>query len=330
MPLETGSFIGDLTATNPTSSDPVGQGDDHLRLIKTCLQGSMPNMGSVIGQVRQQDVTGSISSSWNTNHLVVTSSATTLVTLTLPPAASVTSGFFVDITTLDAANVLVLAGTGGSISSAASYAIPEQSTARLFYQGTNQWRSIMHPNNSALSIVQANLRVNGTMSVSGVATIGDLLTLTAGQIAFPATQNPSAGANTLDDYEEGTFTPTFTFATPGNLAVSYTARVGQYTKIGNVVSVEINLSFGVTHTTASGNASITGLPFSANGSVPMALYLSGVQTGGVDAAPCAFTSGTTLVVARYLGSTGVTSINGLGSYPSGSSFISLYATTYRV
>ncbi len=33
------------------------------------------------------------------------------------------------------------------------------------------------------------------------------LPLGSGQITFPATQNPSADANTLDDYEEGTWTP---------------------------------------------------------------------------------------------------------------------------
>ena len=44
MPLETGNEIQDLVPTNPVSTDNVAQGDDHLRLIKTCIQGSFPNM----------------------------------------------------------------------------------------------------------------------------------------------------------------------------------------------------------------------------------------------------------------------------------------------
>ena len=62
-----------------------------------------------------------------------------------------------------------------------------------------------------------------------------ILTLTAGQIAFPATQVPSAGANVLDDYEEGTFTSTYTGATGTLGSTAYATQEGYYTKIGNFV-----------------------------------------------------------------------------------------------
>jgi hypothetical protein len=42
MGLETGTFISDLVATNPTPDDPKAQGDDHLRLIKTILKVTFP------------------------------------------------------------------------------------------------------------------------------------------------------------------------------------------------------------------------------------------------------------------------------------------------
>jgi hypothetical protein len=87
---------------------------------------------------------------------------------------------------------------------------------------------------------------------------------TVGQIPFPATQAPSAGANVLDDYEEGTWTPTFTFATPGDLAKTFSLQNGYYTKIGRMVSVSFALvTSAFTHTTAAGNLLITGLPFTA-------------------------------------------------------------------
>jgi hypothetical protein len=38
MGLETGSVISDLVITNPTAGDPVSQGDDHLRLLKTVIK----------------------------------------------------------------------------------------------------------------------------------------------------------------------------------------------------------------------------------------------------------------------------------------------------
>ena len=46
MGLETGTQIGDLVPANPLGTDPKSQGDDHLRLIKTCVQGSLGNMES--------------------------------------------------------------------------------------------------------------------------------------------------------------------------------------------------------------------------------------------------------------------------------------------
>jgi hypothetical protein len=85
-----------------------------------------------------------------------------------------------------------------------------------------------------------------------------------GQFPFPATQNPSADPNTLDDYEEGTWTPAITFATAGNIAVAYTAQAGTYTKIGNrVLWAARLLTSSFTHTTAAGNFRLSGFPFAA-------------------------------------------------------------------
>ena len=47
MGLETGSTIASFITSNPTSSDPVNQGDDHLRLIKSVLQAQFPGSGGL-------------------------------------------------------------------------------------------------------------------------------------------------------------------------------------------------------------------------------------------------------------------------------------------
>jgi hypothetical protein len=81
-------------------------------------------------------------------------------------------------------------------------------------------------------------------------------------VQFPATQVPSADANALDDYEEGTFTPVLTFQTPGDLAVTYSVQIGTYTKIGRLVSCCLSVvSSAFTHTTAANACLISGLPF---------------------------------------------------------------------
>ena len=44
MPLETGTYIEDLVTTNPAGTDQRRQGDDHLRLVKSVLQGTFPDL----------------------------------------------------------------------------------------------------------------------------------------------------------------------------------------------------------------------------------------------------------------------------------------------
>lgn len=92
-----------------------------------------------------------------------------------------------------------------------------------------------------------------------------ILDLQGGALKFPATQVPSADANTLDDYEEGTWTPLFSFATPGDLVVAaYQTQFGNYIKIGNAVFLHFRMQVALgqqTHTTASGFFNIGGVPF---------------------------------------------------------------------
>ena len=76
--------------------------------------------------------------------------------------------------------------------------------------------------------------------------------LAGGGITF---NGDTAAANALDDYEEGTWTPTLTGGTP-----TYSVRLGYYTKIGNIVS--IRASINLTGWSGSGTVSVTGLPFS--------------------------------------------------------------------
>lgn len=97
-------------------------------------------------------------------------------------------------------------------------------------------------------------------------------------VNFPATQVPSADPNVLDDYEEGTFTPTFTFSTAGNLSVTYTNRIGTYTKIGRTVTYQIVVSLGtMSYTTSVGDIRITGLPFTNPTAAGFVLAMGAVQ-----------------------------------------------------
>lgn len=71
MALETAQFINGLVVANPVSTDPAGQGDDHLRLIKTTIKNTFPN---ITGEVTasQSDVnklTGLVTTAAELTHL---------------------------------------------------------------------------------------------------------------------------------------------------------------------------------------------------------------------------------------------------------------------
>ncbi len=48
MPLESASYVSQLVATNPLSTDSVAQADDHLRLIKSVLFNTFPNLSGPV------------------------------------------------------------------------------------------------------------------------------------------------------------------------------------------------------------------------------------------------------------------------------------------
>ena len=79
-------------------------------------------------------------------------------------------------------------------------------------------------------------------------------------ISFPATQSASSDANTLDDYEEGTWTPNF----QNNGSTSnWTTKSGRYVKIGQQVTIWFTNGGGGSSNGGSGSGAIilNGLPF---------------------------------------------------------------------
>jgi hypothetical protein len=82
-------------------------------------------------------------------------------------------------------------------------------------------------------------------------------------ITFPATASASSDANTLDDYEEGTWTPGIKFGS-GTTGITYSSPVtGFYIKIGRLVYAFTRMVF-TSKGSSSGVAVITGLPFTAD------------------------------------------------------------------
>jgi hypothetical protein len=101
-----------------------------------------------------------------------------------------------------------------------------------------------------------------TLTISVDTTLSGLLTIEGGQIAFPATENASAGANVLDDYEEGTWTPTMVDLSSSDESQAYSTQTGRYTKIGNRCYIQGRMGLtSLGSLTTSQQARIAALPF---------------------------------------------------------------------
>lgn len=69
-------------------------------------------------------------------------------------------------------------------------------------------------------------------------------------------------ADLASTVETKAWTPTITFDTPGDLSVTYTEQIGRYQKVGKFITVVFDVVTATfTHTTASGQLRIAGLPF---------------------------------------------------------------------
>lgn len=98
----------------------------------------------------------------------------------------------------------------------------------------------------------------------------------------------SSALNKLYTFKDGsgTFTPVLTFASAGTASITYSVQRGFFRVDGNTVTVQININGTLTKGTASGAATITGLPFPKLGSAPQAVAEAHVGGFGVGVTDC--------------------------------------------
>lgn len=117
---------------------------------------------------------------------------------------------------------------------------------------------------SRLSATNPSVPGNYVNLVTGDARYAALAGTTAqpfatANLAFPAVQVPSANVNTLDDYEEGTWTPFFTFS-GSNAGAIHSFQIGEYIKVGKLVTVFAKCIFSAKGSSV-GQLTLEGFPF---------------------------------------------------------------------
>ena len=120
---------------------------------------------------------------------------------------------------------------------------------------------------------------SGTLISASTIGVGGATPSTSGAgITFPATQSASTNANTLDEYEEGSFTATLTGCTTAPTCTVY------YTRVGNVCTLDF-LGVGLAATSNTTACTVTGVPSAAQVGSPKhigspAIYNAGSQSYG--------------------------------------------------
>jgi hypothetical protein len=105
--------------------------------------------------------------------------------------------------------------------------------------------------------------------------------------------------------ERGLWMPSITFATPGDLAVSYGTRLGEYVRYGDLVSANFTVATtAFTYSTASGELRVTGLPFPVSGVLATrgAMAWGGITKAGYTDVVSTFQTAGTFIAFRASGS----------------------------
>ena len=158
-------------------------------------------------------------------------------------------------------------------------------------RGSNMSFATKVDGSSSAGVERMRLNANGNLSLQG-----GTLTASGVGITFPATQSASSDANCLDDYEEGTWTPT---VTSGTGSITTVVVGGHYRKVGGLVSLQFTYQITNNGTGAS-SVTIAGLPFTntvganVSAGVMREIAVNG-QTGSIY-----FNSATTLLAVNYV------------------------------
>ena len=167
--------------------------------------------------------------------------------------------------TLDVAGDIVLDADGGDVTikdgGSSIGAITNTSSDLSIYSLTGNHKGLRFGNGQIVPTNNAGADSDNTTDLGGTSNRFKNLYLSGGVYL-----GGTGSANYLDDYEEGTFTPTLISSSGGSRAVD--GQVSRYTKIGRICYISCAITtIGALSGSNTGTVRLGGLPFNYNGSV---------------------------------------------------------------
>lgn len=154
MGLESATYIDDLTASNPVSGDTVAQGDDHIRLLKSVLKATFPNLAAprYLEQARADVASASAPDIWAAASNYVNITGTTTIT----DFADADFSGQMKLVRFDDALTLTHGATEINLPSGANITTAAGDHALFVAQGTTQFNCVYYLRKSGRAIIEAD------------------------------------------------------------------------------------------------------------------------------------------------------------------------------
>ena len=165
---------------------------------------------------------------------------------------------------------------GGETGSAAIELVADEGD-----DNADHWKLYSNASNNKLKIATKTsgsyVDILNFTTAGNIEIEGDIVPAQGQGIDFSAAAGSASGATAslLDDYEEGTWDPIFDSGTGGGSLTAgsnYANQTGHYVKVGNMVTLQIDLKCASTNTgSISGELRVSNLPFGNNGNAGVAV-----------------------------------------------------------
>jgi hypothetical protein len=294
--LETGTYISDLNTANPTASDPKSQGDDHLRLIKSTVKATFPNVtGAVTLTHTQINTTAQLASPAFTGTptaptVAATDNSTTLATtaqvqLATPQIFSVSATVAANALTVNlaAANIDFRSATltSGTVTrrtgSAISVVVPSTATLGTVNAIQSRIMVLALDNAGTVELAVVNLAGGTSLTETGViSTTAISVAATSSSVVYSTTARTNIAYRVVGFVES-------TQATAGTWATAPSLIQGMG---GEAVGDMSSLGYGQTWQDVTGSRSSATTYYNTTGrpiqvAIVAGTFISPVSVGGV-------------------------------------------------